>query len=43
MVNLSITEFLVLAEAVNAMRHELREEARTRQQSAKVEASSIIM
>jgi hypothetical protein len=43
-VNLSPTEFLVLAEAVNAMRHELREEARSaREQSVQVQTNSFTM
>jgi len=43
-VNLSPAEFLVLAEVVTAMRHELREEARNaREESAEVQTNSLTM
>jgi hypothetical protein len=43
-VNLAPMEFLVLAEAVNAMRHQLREEARSaREESAQAQTNSFTM
>lgn len=43
-VNLNPMEFLVLAEAVTAMRHELREEARSaREESAHIPTDSLAM
>lgn len=43
-VNLTPTEFLVLAEAVAAMRHELREEAKSaREESAHVQTNGFTM
>jgi hypothetical protein len=40
---LSPTEFLVLAEAIGAMRHQLKEEARSARKSREVETNSFTM